>query len=237
MSYTYTTYTAALAELMVTTTTDADFIAIEPSIIDYAEQRLYRELDLLATVTRDSAPLAANNRNFTFPTNNGRFVVANGINVITPSSQTVPDNGARHPLTATSRDALDLLWPSATGATVPTLFAPITDQTIIVGPWPDAGYTVEVIGFIRPAPLSATNTSTFLTLYLPDLFLAASMIFASGFQKNFGAQSDDPQMAQSWEGQYNKLFASANVEENRRKWAAGGWSSQQPTPLATPATR
>lgn len=233
--YNYTTYTAALAELMVTTISDPDFVAFEPSIIAYAEGRLYQELDLVSTVTRDTGLLTIGTRNFTLPSNNGRFVNVNGMNVITPSSQATPDNGKRNPLTVVSRDVLDMLWPSTVGATVPSLMAWITDQLFIVGPAPDATYTVEVIGTIRPDPLSSTNPTTFLSQYLPALFLAASMVSAAGFQKSYGQQSDDPGLAQSWETQYNKLFASANVEEMRRKWASGAWSSAQPTPIATPS--
>lgn len=112
----------------------------------------------------------------------------------------------------------------------------ITDQQIIVGPAPDQAYTVEVIGTIRPTPLSATNTTTYLTLYLPDLFVAASMIFMSGYMRDFGSQTDDGQQSVSWDTQYTKLFASANVEEMRKKYSSGAWGSLQPTPIAT-ATR
>ena len=86
--------------------------------------------------------------------------------------------------------------PSITGAAVPALYAMITDQQIIVGPAPGLmtkrKYTIECIGTIRPAPLSPTNTTTYLSLYLPDLFLAASMVFMSAFQKNFSAGSRRP---------------------------------------------
>lgn len=234
MSYTYATYSAALAELMVTTALDPDFVAIEPSIITYAEQRIYRELDLLSTIVRDqSATLTANSRNFTLPQGQGRFVTTQGFNVFTPVSTTT----TRNQLVPTTRDYLDATWPSETASTAPSLpanFAMITDQTIIVGPPPDAAYTVEVIGTIRPAPLSATNTTTFLSLYLPDLFLAASMVFASGYQKNFGSQSDDPKMGVSWESQYGSLKESALVEQLRDKWQSVSWSSMSPSPIATP---
>lgn len=234
MSYDYTTYSAALAKLMVTETTQADFVAIRPSIIDYAEQRIYRELDLLSTVVRDSSGvLSVNNRNFTLPTGSGTFVVVLGVNVITPAG-TAPDAGTRNPLTPTSLQYLDYAWPSATGAALPESYAMVTQAVIAVGPWPNAGYTVEVIGTQRPTPLSASNTTTFLSVNLPDLFMAASMIFASGFQKNFGAQADDPKMSQSWESQYQTLKASANVEEFRKKLQATGWSSQMPSPLTPP---
>lgn len=234
MSYTYATYSAALAELMVTDVADANFVAILPSIIDYAEQRIYRELDLLSTVTRDTGLLTIGTRTFTLPSNLGRFVVTNGINVITPSTTTVPDNGTRNPMAPVSRDVLDAFWPSTTGAAVPSQYAMITDQQIIVGPAPLAAYTVEVIGTIRPNPLSVSNMTTYLTLYLPDLFLLASMIFAAGFQKNWGAQADDPKMAVAYESQYQTAKTSANVEEQRKRYAAGAWGSLSPTPIATP---
>lgn len=231
MALNYTTYVTALSELLVIDPTNTNFLNILPDIIDYAEQRLYRELDILNTVTRDSSgALVSGSRDFTLPQANGRFVVTNGINVYTPAGGTTN----RVQLIPVSRDVLDAIYPSATGSDVPSMFAMITDQTIIVGPWPDAAYTVEVIGTIRPTPLSISNTTTYLTLYLPDLFVAASMIFASGYQQNFGAQSDNPQMAASWEGQYEKLLPSAGMEEQRKRYASGGWGSLSPTPIATP---
>jgi len=235
MSQTYAEWVAFLARETVTDATDADFLGILPPCIDYAEQRIYRELDLLNTVTRQNGTLSTGTRTFNLPTASGRFVVTNGFNVITPSSQTTPDNGTRNPLVPVSRDVLDVFWPSTTGAGLPAQYAMITDQQIIVGPAPDATYTIECIGTIRPTPLSASNATTYLTTYLPDLFDAASMIFMAGFQKNFGAQADDPKMAVSWSNLYDQLFASANVEELRKRYSAGAWSSMSPTPLATPS--
>ena len=133
-----------------------------------------------------------------------------------------------------SRDFLDAVWGSVTAAGIPTYYAPITDQQFIVGPWPDAGYTIECVGVIQPTPISATNTTTFLSLYLYDLLVAAMMVFMQGYQRDWGAQADDPASAVSWESQYKTLFASAQVVELRKKYSAGGWSSLSPAPTATP---
>ena len=76
--------------------------------------------------------------------------------------------------------------------------------------------------------------ATYISLYLPDLLVAAMMIFMSGFMRAFGAQSDDPAQATSWESEYTKLFASANVFEQRKRYASGAWGSLSPTPIATP---
>ena len=77
--------------------------------------------------------------------------------------------------------------------------------------------TVEVIGRIRPTALSAGNPTTYISQTYPDLLIAASMIFVSGYQKNYGAQQDNPQQAQSWENQYKMLLASAQSEEAARR--------------------
>jgi hypothetical protein len=232
----YTDLVNTISNITVIGSTDPNFVQIFPQAIAYGEDRLYRELDLLSTVTRDSAPLTASNRNFTLPSNNGRFVVTNGFNLITPATTTNPDLGTRIQLTPASRDYLDNVGGSPAYTGLPTSYAMITDQTIIVGPaWPDNSYTLEVVGTIQPAPLSATNTTTFLSLYLPDLLTAAVMVFMQGYQRDWGAQSDDPASAVSWEAQYGKLFASANVVEMRKKYSSGAWSSLSPTPIATPS--
>lgn len=226
----YSGYITEIADLMALGTTitnpaiaapstDDNFNDIISGMIDYAEQRIYRELNLLATVVRDSTTnLTANTRSFTLPSSLGRFVAVQGINVITPVGSGTT-TGTRNPLVHHTREFLDFYAPEQVVAhALPKAYAMVTDQVIIVGPSPDAAYTVEVIGTIRPTPLSASNATTTLTLYLPDLFIAASMIFASAYQKNFGAQSADPAQAQSWENQYKTLFASADAEEMRKRF-------------------
>lgn len=234
MSLTYSQWVAELANLCVIDASDTNFVANLPSTIDDAEQRIYRDLDLLNAVVRDTGTLTTGTRTFTLPSNLGRFVVTNGFNVITPAGTTNPDSGTRNQLVPCSRDVLDMLWPSATGAAVPALYAMITDQEIIVGPAPGSAYTIECIGTIRPTPLSASNTTTYLSLYLPDLFLSASMVFMSAYMRNFGAQADDPKMAVSWESHYQTELASANVEEARKKYSSSQWGSLSPTPIASP---
>ncbi len=235
MSLTYAQYVTALSTLLVIPETNSDFLAILPDCIDYTENRMQRELDFLQTVVRDSSQtFTPNSRNFSLPTAQGTFVVVNGINVITPAG-TSADSGTRNQLVPVSRDFLDLSWPSVTGATLPTYFAMLTQGTILVGPWPDAAYVVEVVGTQRFTPLSSTNTSNFISINLPDLYLAASMIYMSGYTRNFGSQADDPKMAQSWSSQYDALMASAAVEEARKRFAGSAWSSLTQSPTAQPA--
>ena len=231
----YNALVSTLANLLVVPPSDVNYQQILPAIITDAEQRCYRELQLLDTVVRDTGgSLTANSRTFTLPQTTGTFVVTMNMNVFTP----VNTQTERFQLVPTSRDAIDSIWPdeqSATTPSVPKYYAPITDQIFIVGPSPDANYTMEVIGTIRPTPLSATNTTTYLTNVLPDLFLTACMVFGSAYQLNFSAIADDPQQATSWETHFKTLLQSAMTEENMKKYTSQAWTSQAPSPLATPA--
>lgn len=232
MTLTYNTFTTSLANLLVVPVNDPGYVETLPNIIDDLEQRLYRELDLLSTVVSDaSQALTAGNRNLTIPE---EFVVVENINVITPAGTADPDQGTRVALLPSTKDMLDMLYPSAAGASVPQYFGMVSQWNLVVGPWPDAAYQVEVVGTQRPAPMSAANQTTFLTAHLPDLVIAAGMVFACGYQQNFSAQGDNPQSAVSWETHLKSLMPSALTEELRKKFTSEGWSSKQPDPVATP---
>jgi hypothetical protein len=88
----------------------------------------------------------------------------------------------------------------------------------------------EVVGIQRPAPLSAMNSSTILTQYIPDVFIAASMIFGGGYMRDYGSMYV-PESASFWDGQYKELIQSAQVEQFRAKYQSQGWTSNQPSPL------
>ena len=233
MSLTYSQYVSELQVLTQFNANDPNFMANLPSALDYAQDRISRELNLLNTVVSNTTlALTAGSRNLDITS--ATMNVMQDINLITPAGTTNPEAGTRNPLVIASKEFLDWTYGSSTGSQLPTYFAMLTDTMILFGPWPDQNYSVELIGTTRPAGLSETNTTTWVSTYLPDLLLAASMIFMSGFMKNFGAQSDDPKMAISWESQYTTLRDSANVEDLRRKFQSQGWTSELPSPLTPP---
>lgn len=229
--YNYTTYVAALRTMIVSSGVDVPFDTILPSIIDYAEQRIYRELDLISTVITDqSVTLSPSTRDATIP---NTFVVVNDVAIFTPAGST-PANGTRKPLVPVSRSVLDNLWPSAADTGEPNMFSMTTQWQMALGPSPDGAYLMEVVGTERPAPLSDTNSVTFISERLPDLFMAGSMVFAAGYQRNFGGAGNDPAMGTTWETQYQALKSSADVEEARKHFRASAWSSQPVPAQAAP---
>lgn len=238
MSLNYSTYVSSLANLLQgLSVSDTGFQAVLPNTIDDMEQYLYRELQLINTITTDtSTTFVTNQRAFPLPSANGTFIVVTNIYAITPAGQSNPNLGTRNMLTPASREYLDFTYPSSNGSGIPAYFAPSSQTTYIVAPWPDQAYQAEVHGTIRPTPLSSTNVTTILSVYFPDLTIAASMFFLSAYQQNFGAAGyvDNPQMGPTWLSHTQELLKSAKTEEAMKKFTSEGWSAKAPTPLATP---
>jgi len=233
-----TSYKTQIATMAVVAETDAAYVTILPQMITYAENRIYRDLDFLFTsVANTSYGLTVGSRQIVVPTST--FVVPEQINVITPSGTSSPDSGTRNPLLATTREYLDAVFGVASNTGLPQYFAPFggdanSNWTFLVGPYPDANYTVEIVGTFRPDSMSSTNQTTFISLYLPDIFIMASMVYISAYQRNFGRANDDPQMAITYEGQYQTLLKGAMTEEYRKKMEGAAWSSMSTSPVASP---
>jgi len=229
MSLTYATYVTSLANMLVVPVTDPGYQAMIPNCLDDSELFLQRKLDLVDSTVRDSsATFTLSTRNFVLPTSLGTYIVAEQLNVITPAGTTNPENGTRNPLIPASIDTLDFLWPSSNGSTRPVYFSMMDQDTAIVGPWPDATYTVEVVGTQRFTPLYVSQTTSPLSVFFPDLLLAASLVFASGYQRNFGSMADDPKTAMSWKQHLDDLLNDAQTEEARKKFLIGHNVTPQP---------
>ncbi len=240
--YTYSEYIEAISAALESPITDASIAApfVDPSYnnwlpraIEAAEQRIYRELDLLATRLFDnSGALTPNSRRFTLPTVNGTFIVLEQVLVFTTG-------GLRNPLVPVSLEFLNAAWPTDVtplSPSVPQVWAPFNQSSIFIGPAADSALVVECIGTIRPDPLSSTNTTTILTQYCEDLMIYASLLSFLSFQRDLGqAASDGGQQAVTWESQYQVAMRSAQVEQFRVRFASQGWGARMPSPVATPA--
>jgi hypothetical protein len=228
---------------------DENWARIVPLMFAYAENRIYRELDFLATTTSTAGLLVANNREMALPVT---VLVLRQLIVFAmlpdpPTAGGVHTNlRTRVTLERVSPEALDIFWPqemwrpgvprqyAMIGKSTPALVSGLPDllsHTIRLAPTPDQAYEADFLGVIRPRPLSPKNPETLLSTVYPDLFCAACMVFGSGYQRDFGAMADDPGKAMSWEGTYNALKAGVMLEAARQKGEGAG------PPVPTPAVQ
>lgn len=239
----YVTQIAQMAVVNVSTVSsvvrgDANFEAIIPQMLNYAELRIERDTDLQNLLTTRSYTLTANNNLFQVPTND--FVTV----------QTITPDVTGAPLLPVSKEFLQNVYGPGSTTAIPTYFAMyggdlatagLTSVNVTVGPIPDQNYAVTVAGTIRMPTLysyattqDAATGTTFISTWLPDLLIQASMIYIAQYQRNFLPTSNDPQMPGSYEVQYQTLLKGALVEEARKRFAAPAWASMSPTTIATP---
>ena len=244
----YTEFSNSLQQILAIT--DADGIVLVqsmlPRIIEYAELRIYREFDVLATRTTDTNALTTNGfRSVPVPS---QFIVLEAASLITPAGATPTTAGAqRIPMVRASREWLDMIWPNESQTQAPSQLSDIyfslfneedadpasIPSAIQIAPTPDDAYHIEFIGTQRPAPISPTNTTTFISTYLPDLFLLAAAIAGHGYLlRNWAAMADDPQAPMTWEKQYRIIAEGVDIEEMRKKSMSVGTGPFIPTPLA-----
>lgn len=235
MALTYSTYISSLASLLVVDAANADFLAMVPNAIEYTEDRLSRDLNVLNNTAYVSAgSLTPNLNTFTIPAPVvGPFIILENLYIITPAGSAA-GSGEYVPLTPVSKDYILSSWPSSTTAAAPRFYAMVNASAVFLGPWPDAAYVVFVAFQTRRAQLSEDVTTNYLTSTYSDMYLAASMVFMAGYLKNYGAQADDPKMALSWEAQYQTLLGPAKQQADRMRSMGSAWSAMAQSPEAQP---
>ena len=249
----YNSYVQQIATLAVLNTqtvggivsgVDAYFNTLIPQMLNTAELRIQRDLDLMpALTTNTSYALTPGVNTLSISINDFVTLESVGIVVGTQTIQLIP----------ASKEFILNVYNDYSQTGQPSCFAIYggdsgtfgnTSQNILVGPWPALPYSVALTGTVRMPTLyqyagsgstAGTNT-TFISTYLPDLLIQASMVYLSQFQRNFGAASNDPQMGVTYETAYQALLQGAKQEEYRKKWEVSAWSSSS-QPVASTSGR
>ncbi len=231
---------------------DAPLQGIVQQMLNYAEQRIARDLDILPSQTSNTYALTAGQPVFALPIDDFFTVQTLEIAQI---------NGAQvvnaTPLLPVSKEFIQNVYSGLysagtpkyyamygdTFAATPTPGAYNTNTNILLGPAPNYGYTLRVTGTVVPPSLYkyavsgvADTASTYISTYYPDMLLMASMIYVSAFQRNFSATSDSADMGLSYEKAYQALRLGAIPKENQKKQEGSSWSGYS-TPTSATQTR
>ena len=249
----YNAYITTMASMAVVQTTvsagvvqfiDAPLQAVVPQMLNYAELRISRDMDFLSSQSSNTYTLTAGQQVFSVPFSD--FFTLQTFEIQQPGG------GPTCPLIPVSKEFIQNCFGSLSTAGLPKYVALYGDNfgdnqdtynNLLFGPAPGYGFTLRVTGTARTPSLYTYATSgiadtnyTYISNYLPDLLVMASMIFITMYQRNFGNASDDPQMGMTYEKQYQALRLGAIPEENRRKQQGSGWSAYS-TPVAATPTR
>jgi hypothetical protein len=163
-----TTYALLRADIIGWTNNEStELAAALDTIIRLAELRLYRELDL--RIFRNSA---------TSTTAIGDPYLALPIDCLVVRALRL--SSGVHLL---NRDETFIheFWPNAATTASPRYYAPWSETTVLLAPTPDAAYAVTIVYTRQPTGLSATSTTTWLSLNAYDLLLQACLLEAAGY--------------------------------------------------------
>lgn len=216
---------------------DDTFQGILPTVFEYADNRIYRELDMDTTrvATISGSAFTVGDGRMSVPT---QFTAApQWVNLVSPGA-TAGDAGTRTPLERISAEAMDYFFPlnGTSGTATPAKYAwygtsaggaftSTGTLTMRVAPAPVTAYVAEFVGPVRPSVFSQTNPNTILTTRYPDLYKACCMVYLMGYQR-------DPDAVGKWEEVYSKLREAVIVEIARQKSESVGWSMHTPSVLA-----
>lgn len=111
------------------------------------------------------------------------------------------NKNVRTPLLPRSYEYCRAYWPddSVTDPTQPPLFYADYDAFTkwLIVPTPPDTFPLEVLAYMQPPLLDASNQTNFFTIYTPNLLLYAALLEATPFLKN------DPRIA-TWQENYNR---------------------------------
>ena len=194
-------YNQIVDNIQAWTENDAtEFTTKIPTIINLAELRIYKDADL--TVARKEANL-------------GTPIVGQST-LAAPADLVVPrwlriTNG-EYLLQKDETFIREYLSTASTTGT-PKYYATAASGTnFVFAPSFDSVSTLIRIGYTyRPAPLSAANTTTWLSLNAWDVLLFACLVEAAGFMKM------EAQDLANWEARYQAAVQALRVEEQRRR--------------------
>jgi hypothetical protein len=171
-SFTYNTLVSALQT--VTEDTGSEYLAFIPTIIQLAEDKILRDLDLELFDTVTALAFTASNPLLTKPTGT----------ITTRSLHYVNASNNRTLLELRSWEYVNDYWPNpATTTATPKYYAEYSATQWHVAGTPSGTNVVYARCVVRPTGLTSGNQNTWLSNYMGDLMLYACLVCSEQYLK------------------------------------------------------
>ena len=201
------TYAELLQKIRDYTEVDSNVLTdnILDGIIENVEFKILRDVD------------SDNNRRYATANliTSDRFINRPAGLLVVRSAQIVDSNGSSEPDNREFLQFRDTSFMSEfnpTGATgVPKYYSMWDEEKIVVAPTPDATYEIQLNYILKDPGLSATNTTTYLSLNFPDGLLYACLAEAYGFLKG------PVDMLQLYDKKYGEAAQRFSIEQMGRR--------------------
>jgi hypothetical protein len=179
---------AQLSQLVQDTTSNYEpiFVANIPNFVRAAEQRIYNSVQLPASRKNMIGQLSAGNPFLTLPDD-----------WLATHSLAVAVSGVYNFLTVKDVEYIRQAYPNQSILGVPQYYAQFDEDTILLGPTPDASYSVQLLFFHYP-PSIVTENTTWLGTNQANVLLYGTLREAYLFMKG------EPDLIAEYEKKYNE---------------------------------
>ena len=172
------------------------------TFITMAENRILRDIDLDYFKKESTASMTSGTKFLTAPSD----ILTHRYMMIT-----VPATGDQIFLDFRDTSFMKEYWPDGSDTGVPKYYSVWDQNTFYVAPTPNANFTVELGYIYRPAQLSSTNTTTWISINAPEALLYACLIQAYSYTKG------PPEMLQYFNQSYQQAVQGLGIEQQGRR--------------------
>jgi len=201
------TYTELVQKIRDYTEVDSNVLTstIVNGFIENAEFRILRDVDSDNNRRYVSAQLVAGSRFIDTPTD---LLVIRSAQIVDSDGVGQSDN--RDFLQYRDTSFMSEFNPTATTG-VPKYYSNWDEDTIVVAPTPNATFTIQLNYILKPAGLSSTVPTTYLSLNFPNGLLYACLVEAYSFLKG------PNDLLQLYEGKYKQTVEGFSIEQMGRR--------------------
>ena len=198
------TYNELVTNIRNYTEVDANVFSnsVINTFITMAENRILRDIDLDVFKLEVAGSLTAGNKFLTAPTD-----------ILTHRYMMLTNPVTSDQIFLDFRDTsfMKEYWPDGTDTGIPKYYSVWDQNTFYVAPTPAASYTVELGYIYRPAQLSSTNTTTWVSINAPEALLYACLIQAYSYTKG------PPDMLAYFNNAYKEAIQGLGIEQQGRR--------------------
>jgi len=196
------TYDELVTNIRNYTEVDANVFtnAVINTFITFAENRILRDIDLDVFKVEVSGNLTSGNKFLSTPSD-----------ILTHRYLMVTNGSDQVFLDYRDTSFMKEYWPNGASTGTPKYYSTWDQNTFYVAPTPNAGFTVELGYIARPAQLSSTNTTTWISTNSPEALFYACLIQAYSYTKG------PREMLEYFEKSYAQALQGLGLEQQGRR--------------------
>lgn len=196
------TYNELVTNIRNYTEVDANVFtnAVIDTFITFSENKILRDIDLDVFKLEVSGTMSQNNKFLTAPSDilTHRYMILN-----TPNDQIF--------LEFRDTSFMKEYWPDGTSTGTPKFYSVWDQNTFYIAPTPNQNFAVELGYIYRPAQLSSTNQTTWISTNAPEALFYACLIQAYSYTKG------PPEMLGYFNNSYKEAIQGLGIEQQGRR--------------------